>query len=687
MKHMSPSRFDKSNKLGSRALETTLGSALLVLLVPATLLSMDAAAQSDAARPLTADTGVSKVRKGKAVIRADVPVGRIAPVGMRLSLDGIRVEGDPRLKPEALENVLKPWKGRLLSYAEYEQAIHAVAEYLRANGHPGAEVRLSRALVGQGQVMIAIEGLSPDKPVIAEAEVKPTVAVSGFRFTGVTLASEAELQAVVAGLAGRSLNADEMQAAAKSVANHLRAKGYPLVQAYLPQQRVEGGIVEIAVQEGALDPASGRAGITVSGAGERVGAEVVEAFLARGARPGQPLRTADLERAVLLASDLAGIKDVKSQIEPGSTQGSTQIAVKVEEAPAFSASISADNYGSRYTGTRRLLGQLHWNSPLGRGEQLTLGMVNSTGLKSARLGGQIPLGSDGLRVGGSVLRMRSELGLSVAILNLSSQADIANAFVSYPLVRSPQNNVNLIGSYDTKHFVTDITSGRDNDRQLRLGTFGATGDVVDLWGGQTRWNAGYGVGRVDLSAHRLNQSIDAANARTEGDFRKGNWQAVRLAPIGEKTDWSWLLSASGQSSNKNLDTAEKFQLGGPTGVRAYPVGEGLGDRGWLASAELRYRIGDTPVGDVNVFGFYDMGSVTQFARLFAGALPGRPNTPNTYNLSGLGIGAGTSIGNQGGARIVWARKIGNNPNPTLNNTDVDDQNRRARIWIIGNIVF
>jgi hemolysin activation/secretion protein len=682
---MSPSRtHKKSKKPGPRAVETALGSGLLVLLVPATLLSVDAAAQGDATRPLTADTGVSKARKGKAVIRADVPVGRTAPSGMRLSLDGFRIEGDPRLRPEALDAVLAPWKGRQLSYAEYEQAIHAVADYLRANGHPGAQVRLSRALVGQGRVMIAIEGLSPAKPVVAEAEVKPTVEVKGFRFTGVTLASEEELQAVVAGLTGRNLNADEMQAAAQSVANHLRAKGYPLVQAYLPQQRVEGGIVEIAVQEGALDTASGRGGITVSGAGERVDTEVVEAFLARGARPGEPLRAADLERAVMLTSDLAGIKDIKTEIEPGSTPGTTRITAKIEETPAFGGSIGADNYGSRYTGTGRLLGQLQWNSPTGHGEQLTLGMVSSSGLKSVRLGGQAPIGSDGWRVGGSIMSLRADLGLSVAVLNLNSQADVANAFVSYPLVRSPQNNVNLIGSYDTKHFVTDLTGGRDSDRQIRLVSFGAAGDVIDPFGGQTRWNAGFGVGGVDLSAHALNQSIDAANARTEGGFQKLNWQAARTAPVGASSEWSWQLSASGQTSSKNLDTAEKFQLGGPTGVRAYPVGEGLGDRGWLGSAELRYRIGQTPVGDANVFGFYDVGSITQFDRVFAGALPGRPNT---YMLRGFGFGAGTSIGTQGGARVVWARKVGNNPNPTANNTDADDQNRRSRIWIIGTIVF
>lgn len=630
------------------------------------------------------DTGVSKVRSGKAVIRANMPGVKTAPESLKLSLDGFRVEGDPRLVPEALDEVLAPWKGRPLSFPEYEKAIHAVADYLRANGHPGAEVRMSRAVVGRGAVMIAIEGLSPAKPVTAAAEVKPKVEVKGFRITGATLATEAELQAVVADLSGKPLTAPEMEQAAQRVANYLRAKGYPLVQAYLPPQRVDSGVVEIAVQEGPVDAASGRSGVTVSGGGERVKLAVIEAFLARGAKPGEPLRTADLERAVMLASDLPGIKEIKAQIEPGSTTGSTQVKVAVEETRVVSGSAWADNYGSRFTGQNRLLGQLLLNSPSGHGEQLSLNLVESSGLQSVRLGAQAPIGSNGWRVGGSWTHMTADFGLNVAILDLNSKADVGNLFVSYPLRRSAQSNINLIGSYDHKHFITDLIRGRENDRVIGLASLGATGDFIDNWGGQTRWNLGLGYGNTDLSRQALNQSVDAATAQTEGHFSKWNWQASRSAAIGNSKKWSWQIGTSGQFASKNLDTAEKFQLGGPSGVRAYPVGEGLGDKGWLVNAEARYLLGKTRLGEAQAFGFYDAGGITQFANLWPGALP---NRPNNFNLQGFGLGASLSFGERGGAKVMWAKKIGSNPNPTISNTDADNQNRGARIWIIGNISF
>jgi hypothetical protein len=44
----------------------------------------------------------------------------------------------------------------------------------------------------------------------------------------------------------------------------------------------------------------------------------------------------------------------------------------------------------------------------------------------------------------------------------------------------------------------------------------------------------------------------------------------------------------GQWADTNLTSSEKFSLGGNDAVRAYPTGEAPGDRGWLATAELRY---------------------------------------------------------------------------------------------------
>jgi hemolysin activation/secretion protein len=65
------------------------------------------------------------------------------------------------------------------------------------------------------------------------------------------------------------------------------------------------------------------------------------------------------------------------------------------------------------------------------------------------------------------------------------------------------------------------------------------------------------------------------------------------------------LAVSGQVANKNLDSSEKFSLGGATGVRTYPQGEADGNEGYLASVELRHNLNDA----LQAILFYDTGAI------------------------------------------------------------------------------
>ena len=62
-----------------------------------------------------------------------------------------------------------------------------------------------------------------------------------------------EVKAAVEPWEGKELTVAEMQKPAEAIASTLRAKGYPLAQAFLPPQRVDGGTLEIKVQEGVVD--------------------------------------------------------------------------------------------------------------------------------------------------------------------------------------------------------------------------------------------------------------------------------------------------------------------------------------------------------------------------------------------------------------------------------------------------
>ena len=136
---------------------------------------------------------------------------------------------------------------------------------------------------------------------------------------------------------------------------------------------------------------------------------------------------------------------------------------------------------------------------------------------------------------------------------------------------------------------------------------------------------------------------------------------------------------SGQWADKNLDSSEKFYLGGSSGVRAYPTGEGSGVDGQLVQFELRHNL----ESGINLAGFYDWG---QIWLQHDPSYPGGPqNNRNTYK----GFGASVGYTNDDGVnfKATWARRQGHNPNPTQTGTDQDGTRDRNRYWLQVTVPF
>ena len=221
----------------------------------------------------------------KTIIRANAPKVDRSMAGVRMSVQGFRFEGNVgSVSPEAIEQVLSPWKGRDLSFAQYEEVLHAVAKFLRENGHPNAEVRVSRAQIRDNMISVAIQGLTPGTvtaaPLTAEAAGKPLdegiarVFVREFRVSGSDVLPQAAINVRLAPFTGRALTLKEMDEASTAIASAYREKGYGLAQAFMPPQKIEDGLVDITIQAGIVDGASGNQGLTVTSVGK-----IVEPFL------------------------------------------------------------------------------------------------------------------------------------------------------------------------------------------------------------------------------------------------------------------------------------------------------------------------------------------------------------------------------------------------------------------------
>lgn len=472
--------------------------------------------------------------------------------------------------------------------------------------------------------------------------------VDHIRLTGATSLPEADLIEVLRPYAGRELTLGDLNEAALEVTRLYRERGFPVARAYVPAQEIRGGIVELAVLEGRY----GKVRVEVEAPFSRDLAH--EAALAL--RPNEVIVEGPLDRSLLLLDDLGGIA-ARGTLKPGEETGTADLIVDVTETGRYGGTLSADNYGNELTGRYRLGGSVLANNLAGRGDTLAARAIiaQRSDLVYGQIAYNLPLTGDGLHAGAIGTYTNYTLGDALSALGATGYAGIATAYVRYALVRSRRGSLYTQLAFDAKNLEDKIgAAGTFNPRKEGVATLTLFGDVPD--GGPT---GGITSGSLAIAGGRLNVqdstalAIDQATAQTEGGFFKLNYSLVRVQNLTRALQL--YAAVSGQLASKNLDPVEKFSLGGPLGVRAYPTGEAPGDEGILATLEARYAlpIPDFP-GVTQAVAFVDSGSIQINKSPFA-------PTPNHRTLTGAGIGLNVFArgGFQLSASYAWS--LGDEP--------------------------
>lgn len=462
------------------------------------------------------------------------------------------------------------------------------------------------------------------EPQMAQ-QAQASFVLQGVEFVGATLVPESELQASVADMIGKSVTfADLQQLTIKAAAVYAR-HGFGLAQVFIPVQDVVDGRVKLTVLEGKL----GDVAIDIA-PDAPIHREQVAGMLSV-LKPGEALSTITYERAMLLLSDLPGIKP-QSTVTVGSSSDTNDLRVQVAARDRLQFALGLDNNGTRDSGRLRLTGSLRWASPFDRGDNLDLRVMVAQGMHTAfgRISYETPIGYNGLRIGGGLSRVQYELGGPFAALQPTGVGTVADLSFNYPLIRQRTTNLFLRGSLENKS-LTDRYEvvGLETRKRIRGGSLALTMEHRDRAGGG-------GYSSLNAQIYRGNLTLRDPMAKlldqppfgygTEGGFTKFTLQASRLQYLAPH--WNLLMSAGLQRADHNLDPYEKLSLGGPKAVRAYATGEVLVDDGWLASLELRYSIKP----ESTLYAFYDAahGDLYHHRRVFDADLG--------HSLRGYGIG-------------------------------------------------
>lgn len=613
-------------------------------------------------------------------------IGSTVAQTSRLDMDAISSVGNILIDRQALSRVLAPWLGKDLSAADLDRAISALGEHLRTSGHPAVRVLVQREGVAHA-LKVQLQGLSPTPAAYAQIQpVEPVLEVRRIRIDGSQHVPAADLQEAVKPWVGRSLTVAQLQEPAKAITALLKSRGLSLAQALVPAQSVTDGELRLQVVEGVVDGSVGLAGVKVVGV-ERTKPEVIAQIVAPGAPAGQPLRVDQLESRLLLVNELPGLR-LNARLVPGHRTGTTAVELTATEEKSSSANFYLDNHGNRYTGQFRLGSDVEFYSPSGRGDLLSFGGVLSEGSSSARLAWSTLTGWRDSRLGVSISGSYSDLSPQIINARFEGNSSSVGLFGQMPLKRSATESLTALGAVDYKNLSNDFEGMPFDKRQLGSVSLGLAGAYLTSdRQGQGRWSGTLSAGQV-----RLIDSLESLNPRrdTEGYFSKasGDYRLTRpLAADGIGKGWTLQVRATGQVhlGGANLDNAEKFALGGPEGVRGYPVGEASGDSGYVVSFELSRALAVAGLQGAQGFVFGDSGGVTRNPNP-AQAAEASDAAGNSYSLHSLGVGIRFGLGPRTSAQLTLSAPVGGNPG-RVNGRDSDGRNPGARLWFTGSSRF
>lgn len=487
-------------------------------------------------------------------------------------------------------------------------------------------------VTGESSVLMAgepgAEGAVDGTPASGEsapaAEPAPAVTVTSFEFEGNTLLPAAELDAALADLLGQRLSLQQLKGAADRLTDLYRKEGYFTVRAAVPAQDVKDGKIRFEIVESKLGK------VSISG-NKRYSTEFIRWFLEplkEGEIPNQGL----LHRQLLLLNEFPEL-EASSVVNPGKEPGTVDLAIEVADSMPTHFTIDYNNFGSRYSGRDRVGATLDFGNLSGNGDRLILRGLRSLASRGTTVGTlsySMPVNNAGTKASVVLSNAAYGVGRDLEILDIRGEALVAGAFVSHPLVRKPNWNLDVNAGFmyqNIEDTVLGTTVSRDRLREAILGV-------------STDWSGLSGRNYVNV---RMTQDLGGAfsgmkaddplsSRQAGGGFNKWNLDLARIQQFDKH--FYGIGRFSHQFANRPLPNAEQFALGGIDSVRGYSQAAYLGDAGYSVSAELRWQpLSGENLNLLSVVGFVDHGS----------AYLKRPALGEVGNIEMTGAGVGIRL--------------------------------------------
>jgi hemolysin activation/secretion protein len=524
------------------------------------------------------------------------------------------------------------WSCRIVAALALLAFVHpALAQVIPSSELPG---RAREDIARQPRPPLSRPGapiVSLPSTVAPEGAEKLMVTVRGVRITGNTVYSTAELEPLFADLVGREVPVTAIYDLAQKITAKYGGDGWVLSRAIVPPQELSprGAVVHIQIIEGYID--------RVEWPPELAKYRDFFSYYAARITAERPINIKTLERYLLLASDLPGLRFKNSLKASPTNPGAATLVVEVTEKPA-DLFARVDNRGTKARGPLQYFTSISVNNLARMHESLTVsyaGAFQTTELQYWMVSYRQVLTPEGLTFFANNSYSRSKPGTEILqLLEYKTRGDLFEAGLSYPVIRSREKNLILSSLFFVSNDRSDILAALNTLDRIRGIRAKVDADFVDPLRATNQINLVLSQGIEGLGSSSSG-GANLSRANGQPDFTKFEATFSRLQPL-PIPNVSVLLAAYTQWASTPLLAPELCGYGGRAFGRAYDPSELVGDRCVELLAELRYDV-PHPFQNLTQFQLYtyaDRGWLHNLA----------PVAGTPADVDGASVGGGLRLG-------------------------------------------
>jgi len=456
-----------------------------------------------------------------------------------------------------------------------------------------------------------------------------TLVLRGVRTVGGTIYRSEELAPLYQDLVGHAITLSAVYDIAARITAKYGADGYVLSRAIVPPQELTpgGATVTIQIVEGYVDRVEWPASLSKY---RDFFADYTAKIIA-----DRPTNIRTLERYLLLAGDLPGLKFKNSLKASATQQGAATLVVEVVEKP-IDVLGRADNRGTKARGPYQFSTSTTVNNLLRIHEAFTAtyaGAFDLSELQYMATSYRQMLNSEGLTFFASAINSHGKPGTpELRLLDYKTRSNVFEGGVSYPFIRLREKNLIVSGLFFASDDRSDILGALYTHDKLRGVRVKVDADLAEPSGAINQLNVVASQGIKGLGSSENGDVLSTANGRV--DFTKIQATYTRTQPLFERL--SMLVAAHGQYAANPLLSPELCGYGGRAFGRAFDPSQLVGDQCVEVLGELRFDLPHSikQMTQAQLYAYADRGWLHNLA----------PVAGTPVNLDAASVGGGIRLG-------------------------------------------